>query len=199
MPTLDALLESPHPVVGVVTRQDRPRGRGQRTSDTPVKARAIAAGLPVLQPERLNDLEFQAALTALRPDIGVVVAYGKILTEPILTTPRLGLLNLHASLLPRYRGAAPVHRAIIGGSVKLCGMAESADNYAATARRSNRIAPVRVAIWRGSAPRCCVNRGRACVGHSEVPQDEASRDGRTPVDARRMGDDCRCRPRPSIT
>jgi methionyl-tRNA formyltransferase len=116
LPSLDALLVSPsHTVVGVVTQPDRPRGRGQKLSDAPVKARAVAAGLPVLQPERLKDPAFLERLAAWRADLGVVAAYGKILTDVVLATPRLGMINVHASLLPRYRGAAPVHRAIIAG------------------------------------------------------------------------------------
>ena len=115
VPTLDALLHSRHSVAGVVTRQDRARGRGQKISVTPVKERAVAAGIPVLQPERLNDPEFLAALKDLAADLGIVAAYGKILSETVLAAPRLGLINVHASLLPRYRGAAPVHRAIIEG------------------------------------------------------------------------------------
>jgi len=113
--TLDALLQSRHTVAGVVTQPDRPRGRGQRTSDAPVKARAVEAGLSILQPERLNDASTHAALAGLGADLGVVAAYGKLLPEPILAMPRLGLINVHASLLPRYRGAAPVHRAIAAG------------------------------------------------------------------------------------
>jgi methionyl-tRNA formyltransferase len=115
VPTLDALLASEHQVVAVVTQPDRPRGRGQRTSPSPVKARAIAAAIPVLQPERLRDQTFVAAFNATGPDLGVVAAYGKILPESLLAVPRLGMVNVHASLLPRYRGAAPVHRAIIAG------------------------------------------------------------------------------------
>ena len=115
VPTLDALLRSRHALVGVVTQPDRPRGRGQKTTDAPVKARALAERLPLLQPERLGDPAFVAALAGLRADLGVVAAYGKILTDTALATPRLGLLNVHASLLPRYRGAAPVHRAVING------------------------------------------------------------------------------------
>ena len=115
VPTLDALLASRHTVVAAVTRPDRPRGRGQKTSDAPVKARGAAANLPVLQPAVLNDPDFMSVLTTLDADIGVVAAYGKILTEAVLSTPRLGLVNVHASLLPRYRGAAPIHRAIIAG------------------------------------------------------------------------------------
>lgn len=115
VPTLDALLASRHTVVAAVTRPDRPRGRGQKTSDAPVKARGAAANLPVLQPAALNDPDFMSVLTTLDADIGVVAAYGKILTEAVLSTPQLGLVNVHASLLPRYRGAAPIHRAIIAG------------------------------------------------------------------------------------
>ncbi len=115
VPTLEALLHSPQRVVGVITQPDRPRGRGHRPSDAPVKARAIAAGVPVLQPDRLTDPAFLAGLSDLDPDLGVVAAYGRILPDAILAAPRLGLINVHASLLPRYRGAAPVHRAIIAG------------------------------------------------------------------------------------
>ena len=115
VPTLDALLVSRHPVVGVVTRPDRPRGRGQKTTAAPIKTRAVAAGLPLLQPERLTDPAFLGAFAAWRADLGVVAAYGKILPEVVLATPRLGLVNVHASLLPRYRGAAPIHRAVING------------------------------------------------------------------------------------
>jgi len=115
VPSLDALLESSHQVVGVVTQPDRPRGRGQRVSDAPIKMRAKAAGLTILQPERLRTSEFRDQLTALGAELGVVAAYGKILTDDVLATPPLGLINVHASLLPKYRGAAPVHRAIIAG------------------------------------------------------------------------------------
>lgn len=115
VPTLDHLLASRHRVVGVVTQPDRPRGRGQQVVDAPVKARAVAAGLPVLQPTSLKDGAAVDALAALGADIGVVAAYGKILTEAVLATPRLGMINVHASLLPRHRGAAPIHRAIMAG------------------------------------------------------------------------------------
>jgi len=115
VPTLDALLRSRHTVAGVVTQPDRPRGRGQKRSAAPVKAHALMAGLPVLQPERLKDPAFLESLAALGADLGVVAAYGKILTDAVLATPPLGLVNVHASLLPRYRGAAPVHRAVVAG------------------------------------------------------------------------------------
>ena len=112
---LDALLTSRHQVVAVLTRPDRPRGRGQRMFDAPVKARAAAAGIPVLQPDRLRDPVVVESLAALRADLGVVAAYGAMLPESVISAPRLGTINVHASLLPRYRGAAPVHRAIIAG------------------------------------------------------------------------------------
>ena len=115
VPTLERLIHSPHPVVGVITQPDRPRGRGQQVSDAPVKSLALALGLPVLQPVRLAQDQFAEQFSALNCDIGVVAAYGKILPDWLLATPRLGLINVHASLLPRYRGASPIHRAVIGG------------------------------------------------------------------------------------
>jgi methionyl-tRNA formyltransferase len=115
VPTFDALLSSRHAVVAVVTQPDRPRGRGQRTTASPVKERAVAAGVSVLQPPIVKTHEFAAELNALNADIAVVAAYGQILTEQLLAVPRFGMINVHASLLPRYRGAAPIHRAIIAG------------------------------------------------------------------------------------
>lgn len=115
LPSLEALLSSSHQVVGVVTQPDRPRGRGQRTTGGPVKQLAVARGLPVLQPEKLRDPAFLDRLRGLAPDLGVVVAYGKILPEPVLSLPALGLINVHASLLPKYRGAAPIERAVVAG------------------------------------------------------------------------------------
>jgi methionyl-tRNA formyltransferase len=113
--TLDALLRSRHRVVGVVTQPDKPRGRGQQVSESPVKRRAVAENLPVLQPLKLSDDGFLDRMASLGADLGVVAAYGRILTDRVLAMPRLGLLNVHASVLPRYRGAAPVHRAVIAG------------------------------------------------------------------------------------
>ena len=118
VPSLEALLRSRHAVVGVVTQPDRPRGRGQHVTDSPVKQAAAAAGVPVLQPDRLKDEAFLAALHALHADAGVVAAYGKILPAAVLASPRLGLINVHASLLPRHRGAAPVHRAVLAGDAE---------------------------------------------------------------------------------
>jgi methionyl-tRNA formyltransferase len=118
LPTLRALFASRHIVVGVVTQPDRPRGRGHQLSPSPVKALALTRNVPVLQPERMRDEVFLSTLRALDADLGVVAAYGRILTDTILETPRLGLINVHASLLPRWRGAAPVHRAVMAGDVE---------------------------------------------------------------------------------
>jgi methionyl-tRNA formyltransferase len=118
VPTLDALHDSPHTIVAVVTQPDRPRGRGHKVTASAVKARALEMGTPVLQPDRMKDPEFLDALRELAPDIGVVAAYGRILPTVLLELPRLGLLNVHASLLPRWRGAAPVHRAILAGDAE---------------------------------------------------------------------------------
>jgi methionyl-tRNA formyltransferase len=115
VPTLGHLLDSPHTVAAVVTQPDRPRGRGQKVTDAPVKALAAGRHVPVIQPERLKPAEVADALRAWQPDLGVVAAYGRIIPEHLLSIPRLGMINVHASLLPRYRGAAPVHRAVIDG------------------------------------------------------------------------------------
>ena len=115
VPTLAHLLASRHEVRAVVTQPDRPRGRGQKVADGPVKALAVASGVPVLQPERLRDPDVASALAAWRPDIGVVAAYGQIVPDALLAVPRFGMINVHPSLLPKYRGAAPVHRAVIAG------------------------------------------------------------------------------------
>jgi methionyl-tRNA formyltransferase len=115
VPSLAALLASAHVVVGVVTQPDRPRGRGQKTSPGPVAETARAAGVPLLQPERLASPGVAEALDACGADLGVVAAYGKILPEWLLALPPRGMVNVHASLLPAYRGAAPVHRAIMAG------------------------------------------------------------------------------------
>ena len=115
VPTLQALLASRHQVYGVVTQPDRPRGRGQQVSDSPVKALAVDRDLPLLQPERLKDPAVEVTLREWGPDLGVVAAYGRLIPEEILSLPRLGMINVHASLLPKYRGAAPVQRAVIDG------------------------------------------------------------------------------------
>jgi methionyl-tRNA formyltransferase len=145
VPTLDALIGSRHSVVAVVTQPDRPRGRGQKTSDAPVKRRALDASIPVLQPDRLKDDEFLRAFSALGSDLGVVAAYGKILNDTVLSTPRMGMLNVHASLLPKYRGAAPVHRAIVAGEsltgVTIMRVVKALDAGPMLARAERPIAP----------------------------------------------------------
>ena len=115
VPTLQRLVASRHPVVGVVTQPDRPRGRGQKVTDAPVKALAVERGVPVVQPSRLREPEVEATLHSWQPDLAVVAAYGRLIPDHLLTLPRLGTINVHASLLPRYRGAAPVHRAVMAG------------------------------------------------------------------------------------
>lgn len=115
VPSLEGLIASRHHVAGVVTQPDRRRGRGQKVTDAPVKAAARAHGIPILQPDRLSDPAVAETLAAWAPDLGVVAAYGKIIPAPLLDLPRLGMINVHASLLPTYRGAAPVHRAVIAG------------------------------------------------------------------------------------
>ena len=115
VPTLRHLLASHHHVAGVVTQPDRPRGRGHKVTDTPVKALAVERGVPVIQPDRLGDPAVGDTLRAWCADIGVVAAYGRLIPESLLRIPRLGMINVHASLLPKYRGAAPVHRAVIDG------------------------------------------------------------------------------------
>jgi methionyl-tRNA formyltransferase len=118
VPTLRALVASRHAVAGVVTQPDKPRGRGQRVSESPVAEVARAEALPVLRPERLKDEAFLEAFREWNADLGVVAAYGKILPAALLAIPRLGLINVHASLLPRYRGAAPIHRSVMAGDAE---------------------------------------------------------------------------------
>jgi methionyl-tRNA formyltransferase len=112
---LQAVLASQHRVVGVFTRPDRPRGRGQRMSASPVKEAALAAHLPLYQPASAHDGAALEELTNWRADVLVVVAYGLILPQILLDAPRLGSVNIHASLLPRWRGAAPIQRALLAG------------------------------------------------------------------------------------
>lgn len=112
---LDALLASEHKVVGVLTQPDRPAGRGRKLTPSAVKSRAVAAGIPVQQPESFKSAVAVENVEALNADVLVVAAYGLILPQAVLDIPALGSLNIHASLLPRWRGAAPIHRAILEG------------------------------------------------------------------------------------
>lgn len=115
---LNTLLQSEHEVVAVYTQPDRPAGRGRKLQASPVKVLALEHGIEVFQPEKLNTAEHQHTLAGLNADIMVVVAYGIILPIAILKTPRLGCINVHASILPRWRGAAPIHRALLAGDTK---------------------------------------------------------------------------------
>lgn len=115
VPTLDALVAAGHEVACVYTQPPRPANRGKRETPSPVHARAEALGIEVRHPARLRDPAEQAAFAALDADVAVVAAYGLILPQAVLDAPRLGCLNVHASLLPRWRGAAPIQRAILAG------------------------------------------------------------------------------------
>ena len=115
---LQALLDAGRQIVAVYTQPDRPAGRGQKLMPSPVKQLALQHGIAVYQPQTLRDPAAQAELAALRPDLMVVVAYGLILPQVVLDTPRLGCINSHASLLPRWRGAAPIQRAIEAGDTR---------------------------------------------------------------------------------
>lgn len=112
---LQALLDAGRQIVAVYTQPDRPAGRGQKLMPSPVKQLAVQHGIAVYQPQTLRDPAAQAELAALKPDLMVVVAYGLILPQVVLDTPRLGCINSHASLLPRWRGAAPIQRAVQAG------------------------------------------------------------------------------------
>lgn len=116
--SLDALIKAGHEVVLVLTQPDRPAGRGMKLQASPVKQRAEAAGIPVYQPEKLHSPESWEAIQVVQADLMIVVAYGIILPQAVLDIPRLGCLNVHASLLPRWRGAAPIHRAIEAGDTE---------------------------------------------------------------------------------
>jgi methionyl-tRNA formyltransferase len=115
VPALAALLSEGYDVVGVLTRPDRPAGRGQRVEESPVKRLARANGLPILQPSTLRDAEARAAVLELQPDVITVAAYGLLLPQALLDLPGHGCLNIHGSLLPRHRGAAPIAAAILAG------------------------------------------------------------------------------------
>lgn len=118
VPTFEALLASRHDVVGLVCQPDRPRGRGQKVLAPPTKEIAVAGGLPVFQPVKLRDDALMAALAELRPEIGVVAAYGRLLPDALIALPAGGMINVHASLLPKYRGAAPIQRAVMAGEIE---------------------------------------------------------------------------------
>jgi methionyl-tRNA formyltransferase len=185
VPTLDTLLASDHEVVGVVTQPDRPRGRGQQVTDTPVKVRARHAGIPTLQPTTLKAPEFLEAFRAWRADLGVVAAYGRLLPQVLLDIPPRGLINVHASLLPAWRGASPIQRAVLNGDrtsgVTIMRVVLALDAGAMLARVEVPIAASdttgtlegRLAVAGAALLRDVVDR----MGHgeviAEVPQDDA--------------------------
>ncbi len=145
VPSLELLARGPHRVVAVYTQPPRPAGRGHRERRTPVHEAALRLGLPVQTPPTLRTPESQALLSALDADLAVVGAYGLILPRPILDAPRLGCINLHASLLPRWRGAAPIQRAILAGDresgLSIFQMEEGLDTGPVLAMRSLPIGP----------------------------------------------------------
>ncbi|MCW5890663.1 MAG: methionyl-tRNA formyltransferase [bacterium] len=144
-PSLRALLARRDPVVGVVCQPDRPQGRGLAVTAPPVKTLALAHGVPVLQPTKVRDAAFLESLRALAPDLVVVAAYGRILPRPVLDLPPHGCINVHASLLPRHRGAAPIAHAILAGDavtgVCIMAMAEEMDAGDVLLRRETPIRP----------------------------------------------------------
>jgi methionyl-tRNA formyltransferase len=143
VPTLDALVAAGHEIAAVYTQPPRPAGRGKALSPSPVHRRAEEAGLAVRTPATLRDADAQQAFAALDLDAAVVAAYGLILPEPILRAPRQGCLNVHASLLPRWRGAAPIQRAILAGDavtgVCIMGMERGLDTGPVHARRETEV------------------------------------------------------------
>jgi methionyl-tRNA formyltransferase len=118
VPSLDILIRSDYPIVTVVTQPDRPKGRGRIPAPPPIKFIARKHSLPVVQPEHLRDKEFINYFRAIHPDMAVVAAFGQILPREILNVPKMGCINVHPSLLPKYRGAAPINWALIRGEVK---------------------------------------------------------------------------------
>ncbi|WP_202079905.1 methionyl-tRNA formyltransferase [Caldalkalibacillus salinus] len=115
VPSLEALIDSEYDIVGVVTQPDRPKGRKKVLTPPPVKETALAHGLPVLQPQKLKGSDELKKLQSWAPDLIVTAAFGQLLPEEVLSLPHLGCMNVHASLLPKYRGGAPIHHAIING------------------------------------------------------------------------------------
>ena len=118
LPTLKSLHQSSHAILAVITQPDKPKGRGQKLLVSPIKQYALDSDLPILQPKTVNDPEFIDSLKQNRPDIIIVVAFGQILSDTFLEIPKQFCINLHSSLLPKYRGAAPIHRAILNGEKK---------------------------------------------------------------------------------
>jgi len=145
VPALAALLGSGWPIVAVYTQPDRPAGRGRKLQPSPVKRTALSAGIPVEQPATLKDEAVRAGLRGLDADLMIVAAYGLLLPKAVLALPRLGCVNIHASLLPRWRGAAPIQRAIAAGDsrtgISIMAMAAGLDTGPVYLTRAIDIAP----------------------------------------------------------
>ncbi len=154
VPSLDALIHSGHEVAGVVTRPDRPQGRGQAVAAPPVKTLALAKGLPVMQPVKMSSPDCVRQLSDWRPDAIAVTAFGRILPKVILELPPMGCVNVHASLLPKYRGAAPVQWSLIRGEsetgVTTMRMDEGMDTGAVLLQRTIPIEPEETAAELGA-------------------------------------------------
>ncbi|WP_460810742.1 methionyl-tRNA formyltransferase [Microlunatus endophyticus] len=163
VPSLQALLESDHEVVAVVTRPDAPSGRGRRLQASPVAERAAREGLEILRPERPRDPDFIARLTELAPDCCPVVAYGALIPQQVIDIPAHGWVNLHFSLLPAWRGAAPVQHAVINGD-PVTGAATFSLVRSSTPGRSTGRSPNRSAPRTPPATCCndCRSRERGC-------------------------------------
>ncbi len=146
VPILDALVAAGHEIAAVYSQPPRPAGRGKRDRPSPVQARAEALGLPVRTPRRLRDPAVQQELGDLEAELAVVAAYGLILPQPVLDAPAQGCLNVHASLLPRWRGAAPIHRAVMAGDAEtgvcIMGMEPGLDTGPVYLRAATPIGPL---------------------------------------------------------
>ena len=197
VPSLQALLDGGHAVVGVVTQPDKPSGRGGKLVPGPVKALALQHGLPVLQPRRVRRPEAVAEIRALAPDLTVTAAFGQILSQEVLDIPPLGSINVHASLLPRWRGAAPIHRSVMAGDretgITLMYMDAGMDTGDIILQRAIEVGPAETAgsvsdrlaligaellletvrlIGQGTAPRRSQDSGRATYAAKLEKQDE---------------------------
>ena len=184
VPTLRALFDSRHEIVAVVSQPDRPRGRGHKLQPTPTKAVATAAGAAVLQPDRIRDGTFLRRFADMQVDLGVVAAYGRILPPDLLAIPALGMINVHASLLPAYRGAAPVHRAVIDGQeetgVTIMRIVQELDAGPMLAKITHAVGPddtspdVERALAEAGAPLLLAVVDDLAAGTAtEIPQDDA--------------------------
>ncbi len=184
VPSLVALLGAGHDVSRVYSQPPRPAGRGKKPRPSPVEVFAASHGIEVRTPVSLKDADEQAAFAALAPDVGVVVAYGLILPAAILDTPRLGCINVHASLLPRWRGAAPIQRAILAGDtetgITIMRMDEGLDTGPMLLREAIEIGPDETAgslhdrlAALGGALLVTALAGLAAGSIEAVPQDEA--------------------------